>query len=236
MAKRGTTPPPSVHVHKLHKCGTILTVFFSLSTNRGYVNIGTCPFFNLFFGGRFFLHQLLLIKMWLTQFQCLHQLRSVIKLLEQRCYFFCFFLTVLLSLKGQHSVSGPPRFPSPPWPVGASCFRTRGGEHIHMTSHTAPTVSLHPSRPPHPCRVSQVVPLHVKTASVYCGRIVRQDDVAFREMAAKMKAYYSDNKPVAKELVEGRLYGLVLEEEVHRWGAADYTERNWPSEQDWGLN
>lgn len=70
--------------------------------------------------------------------------------------------------------------------------------------------------PPQPCLVFQVVPLHIKTASVFCGRIVRQDDAAFREMAAQMTAFYSDNKPVAKELVEGRLYGLVLEEEVHR--------------------
>lgn len=84
-----------------------------------------------------------------------------------------------------------------------------------MTSHTAPTVSLNSPELLIPA-VSQVVPLHVKTASVYCGRIVRQGDVAFREMAAKMKAYYSDNKPVAKELAEGRLYGLVLEEEFHR--------------------
>lgn len=73
--------------------------------------------------------------------------------------------------------------------------------------------------PPHPLQlrcVPQVLPLHVKTASVFCGRIVQQDDAAFREMAAEMTAFYSDNKPVAKELVEGRLYAVLLEEEVHR--------------------
>lgn len=77
---------------------------------------------------------------------------------------------------------------------------------------------LHDS-PPHPLQlrcVPQVLPLHVKTASVFCGRIVRQDDATFREMAAEMTAFYSDNKPVAKELVEGRLYAVLLEEEVHR--------------------
>lgn len=61
-----------------------------------------------------------------------------------------------------------------------------------------------------------MVPLHVKTASVFCGRIVGQDDAAFREMVAGMAAFYSDNKPVAKELAEGRLYAVLLEEEVHR--------------------
>ncbi|XP_075884804.1 putative ATP-dependent RNA helicase TDRD12 isoform X2 [Nelusetta ayraudi] len=71
----------------------------------------------------------------------------------------------------------------------------------------------------------EVLPLHVKTASVFCGRIVRQDDAAFREMVAEMTAFYSDNKPVAKELVEGRLYAVLLEEEVHRVKVLSVSDR-----------
>lgn len=55
-------------------------------------------------------------------------------------------------------------------------------------------------------------------------------------MTAKMTAFYSENKPVAKELVEGRLYGLVVKDEVLRWEGADYTEGIWLLKQDWVKN
>lgn len=60
------------------------------------------------------------------------------------------------------------------------------------------------------------MPLHVKTASMFYGRIVRKDDTAFQNMVAEMAVYYGVKKPVAKELLEGCLYAVQVEEEIHR--------------------
>lgn len=99
-------------------------------------------------------------------------------------------------------------------PVEVSALTSHLRQRLRLRS---PELHDTPPLPPLQLRcVPQVLPLHVKTASVFCGRIVRQDDAVFREMAAEMMAFYSDNKPVAKELVEGRLYAVLLEEEVHR--------------------
>uniref|UniRef100_A0A3B5A0V1 RNA helicase n=1 Tax=Stegastes partitus TaxID=144197 RepID=A0A3B5A0V1_9TELE len=61
--------------------------------------------------------------------------------------------------------------------------------------------------------VIEVVPLYIKTASVFYGRIVKKEDRRFDIMSSEMASYYADKKPGAKELLEGGLYA-VQEEEV----------------------
>lgn len=62
----------------------------------------------------------------------------------------------------------------------------------------------------------QVVPLYIKTASVFYGRIVRKDDSSFDTMTAEMVCYYADKKPGATELQEGRLYAVQEDNVFHR--------------------
>lgn len=90
-------------------------------------------------------------------------------------------------------------------------------QQLHFPTQTSVTVAHGVTR-----RVwcPQVVPLHVKTASMFCGRIVRKDDTAFQDMVAEMTVYYGDKKPVAKEFLEGCVYAVQVDEEIHRWGAA----------------
>uniref|UniRef100_A0A3B5A112 RNA helicase n=1 Tax=Stegastes partitus TaxID=144197 RepID=A0A3B5A112_9TELE len=64
--------------------------------------------------------------------------------------------------------------------------------------------------------VSQVVPLYIKTASVFYGRIVKKEDRRFDIMSSEMASYYADKKPGAKELLEGGLYAVQEEEVFHR--------------------
>ncbi|XP_073327464.1 putative ATP-dependent RNA helicase TDRD12 [Pagrus major] len=64
--------------------------------------------------------------------------------------------------------------------------------------------------------VIEVVPLHIKTASVFYGRIVRKEDGGFQSMASEMTSYYAEKKPGAKELLEGGLYAVQEDELFHR--------------------
>ncbi|XP_029288889.1 putative ATP-dependent RNA helicase TDRD12 isoform X3 [Cottoperca gobio] len=66
------------------------------------------------------------------------------------------------------------------------------------------------------CGVIEVVPLYIKTASVFYGRVVRMEDGRFQSMASEMTSYYADKKPGAMEMLEGGLYAVQEDELFHR--------------------
>ncbi|XP_038872845.1 putative ATP-dependent RNA helicase TDRD12 [Salvelinus namaycush] len=61
-----------------------------------------------------------------------------------------------------------------------------------------------------------VLPLFIKTASVYYGRIVSKKEDRYESLAAAMTTYYSAEKLGAKEVLEGGLYGVQEDEVYHR--------------------
>uniref|UniRef100_A0A8C7JNE7 RNA helicase n=1 Tax=Oncorhynchus kisutch TaxID=8019 RepID=A0A8C7JNE7_ONCKI len=61
-----------------------------------------------------------------------------------------------------------------------------------------------------------VLPLFIKTASVYYGRIVSKKEDHYESMAAAMTTYYAAEKLGAKEVLEGGLYGVQEDEVYHR--------------------
>ncbi|KAF7646318.1 hypothetical protein LDENG_00189920, partial [Lucifuga dentata] len=63
--------------------------------------------------------------------------------------------------------------------------------------------------------VIEVLPLYVKTASVFYGRVVREGD-GFADMVSEMASYYADKKPGAKEVLQGELYAVQEDEIFHR--------------------
>lgn len=64
---------------------------------------------------------------------------------------------------------------------------------------------------------SQVVPLYIKTASVFYGRIVKKGDNDFDSLASEMASYYGDKKLGAKEMLEGGLYAVQEDDVFHRF-------------------
>ncbi|XP_046889459.1 putative ATP-dependent RNA helicase TDRD12 [Hypomesus transpacificus] len=79
--------------------------------------------------------------------------------------------------------------------------------------------SLCPSQdqPCHPSSGSIVVlPLYIKTASQYCGRIVSGIDDCYESLAANMAAHYATEKLMAVEVLEGGLYCVQEKETYHR--------------------
>lgn len=60
------------------------------------------------------------------------------------------------------------------------------------------------------------MPLYVKAASVFYGRVVRNEDSGFQNVASEMTSYYADKKPGALEVQEGGLYAVQEEQEFHR--------------------
>ncbi|KAM8751496.1 putative ATP-dependent RNA helicase TDRD12 [Acanthopagrus schlegelii] len=64
--------------------------------------------------------------------------------------------------------------------------------------------------------VIEVVPLHIKTASVFYGQIVQKEDGSFQSMASEMTSYYAEKKSGATELLEGGLYAVQENELFHR--------------------
>uniref|UniRef100_A0A3B4WLS7 RNA helicase n=1 Tax=Seriola lalandi dorsalis TaxID=1841481 RepID=A0A3B4WLS7_SERLL len=64
--------------------------------------------------------------------------------------------------------------------------------------------------------VIEVVPLFIKTASVFYGRIVRKQDSGFDVLASEMASYYADKKPGATEMLEGGLYAVQEDDVFHR--------------------
>ncbi|KAK5866824.1 hypothetical protein PBY51_011368 [Eleginops maclovinus] len=64
--------------------------------------------------------------------------------------------------------------------------------------------------------IIEVLPLYIKTASVFYGRIVRREDGGLQSMASEMTAYYADKKPGAEEMLEGGLYAVLEDDCYHR--------------------
>lgn len=59
-----------------------------------------------------------------------------------------------------------------------------------------------------------MLPLYIKTASVYYGRIVDQKENCFEKLAAEMKSHYAKGRPLTTEVVEGGFYA-VQEGDIH---------------------
>nr|XP_029133392.1 putative ATP-dependent RNA helicase TDRD12 isoform X1 [Labrus bergylta]XP_029133393.1 putative ATP-dependent RNA helicase TDRD12 isoform X1 [Labrus bergylta] len=64
--------------------------------------------------------------------------------------------------------------------------------------------------------VIEVVPLYIKTASVFYGCIIRKEEGGFHSLLSEMTSYYADKKPGAKELLEGELYAVEEDEVFYR--------------------
>uniref|UniRef100_A0A8C6TUJ0 RNA helicase n=1 Tax=Neogobius melanostomus TaxID=47308 RepID=A0A8C6TUJ0_9GOBI len=64
--------------------------------------------------------------------------------------------------------------------------------------------------------VIEVVPLFIKTASVFYGRIVTKEENDFESLAAAMTLFYADKKPGATEVLAGALYAVQEEKDFHR--------------------
>ncbi|XP_029951623.1 putative ATP-dependent RNA helicase TDRD12 [Salarias fasciatus] len=62
----------------------------------------------------------------------------------------------------------------------------------------------------------EVLPLYVKTASVFLGRIVGASEEDFQRLSSEMACYYADRKPGASELLEGGLYAVQEDKLFHR--------------------
>ncbi|KAJ8407914.1 hypothetical protein AAFF_G00269580 [Aldrovandia affinis] len=71
--------------------------------------------------------------------------------------------------------------------------------------------------PQHPDSGNVVVlPLYIKNASCYYGRLVSRKDDCYERLAAEMVEYYASEKFNAKEVVEGGIYGVEEEGIYHR--------------------
>ncbi|KAK2842825.1 hypothetical protein Q5P01_013025 [Channa striata] len=64
--------------------------------------------------------------------------------------------------------------------------------------------------------VIEVVPLYIKTASVFYGRLVKKGDSSLDSLLSDMTSYYSDKKPGARDFVEGGLYAVQEDDTFHR--------------------
>ncbi|KAM6926635.1 putative ATP-dependent RNA helicase TDRD12 [Lycodopsis pacificus] len=64
--------------------------------------------------------------------------------------------------------------------------------------------------------VIEVVPLYIKTASVFYGRVVQEDGGGFCSVASEMTAFYADGKPGAEEVLEGGFYAVQEDQVFHR--------------------
>ncbi|XP_010739316.3 putative ATP-dependent RNA helicase TDRD12 isoform X2 [Larimichthys crocea] len=64
--------------------------------------------------------------------------------------------------------------------------------------------------------VIEVMPLYIKTASVFYGRILWKEVEDFQSMVSEMTSYYTDKKPGAMDILEGGLYAVQEGEVFHR--------------------
>ncbi|KAM9814317.1 putative ATP-dependent RNA helicase TDRD12 isoform 2-T3 [Syngnathus typhle] len=62
----------------------------------------------------------------------------------------------------------------------------------------------------------EVLPLHIKTASVFYGLIIQREKEVFDRMVAGMTSYYADSKPCPEEVLEGGLYAVQDDHHFHR--------------------
>lgn len=66
------------------------------------------------------------------------------------------------------------------------------------------------------CPPPQVVPLHIKAASVFSGRIIKKEDDSFQNLVAEMTSHFADKKPGATDVLVGGLYAVQEDEDFHR--------------------
>ncbi|XP_055011721.1 putative ATP-dependent RNA helicase TDRD12 isoform X2 [Boleophthalmus pectinirostris] len=64
--------------------------------------------------------------------------------------------------------------------------------------------------------VLEVVPLLIKTASLFYGRIVTKEENNFESILAEITAFYTDKKQGATEVIEGALYAVQDDDVFHR--------------------
>ncbi|XP_049579766.1 putative ATP-dependent RNA helicase TDRD12 isoform X2 [Syngnathus scovelli] len=62
----------------------------------------------------------------------------------------------------------------------------------------------------------EVLPLHIKTASVFYGRIIQRENQVFDRMVADMTSYYADSKPCPEEVLQGGMYAVQDNHHFHR--------------------
>ncbi|XP_077371958.1 putative ATP-dependent RNA helicase TDRD12 isoform X2 [Festucalex cinctus] len=62
----------------------------------------------------------------------------------------------------------------------------------------------------------EVLPLHIKTASVFYGRIIQKENDVFDSMMADITSYYADHKPCPEEVLQGGLYAVQDNHNFHR--------------------
>lgn len=60
------------------------------------------------------------------------------------------------------------------------------------------------------------MPLYIKTASVFYGRIVQKGDGGFDSLVSEMTSFYADKKPGATQLLVGGLYAAQEDDAFHR--------------------
>nr|AUD07760.1 tudor-containing protein 12 [Danio rerio] len=70
-----------------------------------------------------------------------------------------------------------------------------------------------------------VLPLFIKTASVYCGRIVRQKEDLYEDLATQMKLHYANERRCAVEVLKGALYAVQEENCYHRVRVLEVPEK-----------
>lgn len=64
---------------------------------------------------------------------------------------------------------------------------------------------------------SQVLPLYVKTASVFYGRVIGQEhERELQSMQAELAALYAERRPAAVRVEEGGLYVVQEDTAFHR--------------------
>lgn len=92
------------------------------------------------------------------------------------------------------------------WPPPAALLRVSDTVPGLLWFETCPLVLL------------QVLPLYVKTASLFYGRIIRKEDErAFQSMVADLAAGSAEKRPAALRVEEGGLYLLQEDTHFHRW-------------------
>lgn len=63
----------------------------------------------------------------------------------------------------------------------------------------------------------KVLPLLIKTANVYSGRIVSQKDDSYEALVAQMNAHYAGERRCAVEVLKGELYAIQEENVYNRY-------------------
>lgn len=61
-----------------------------------------------------------------------------------------------------------------------------------------------------------MLPLYIKTASMYYGRLVDQKENSYEKLAAELKSHYAKEKLCAEEAVKGGFYAVQEGDGYHR--------------------